>query len=66
MALRQHYERYHIMDRLLEIIEDGGRHDHQEELEALHFWFHIDRFDRKGVNRRLYDYTCEEHVFAWE
>jgi hypothetical protein len=66
MALRQHYSRYHIMDRLIEIIEDGGRQEyHQEELEALHFWFHIGRFDRKGANRRLYDYARGENVFAW-
>jgi hypothetical protein len=66
MALRQHYCRYHIMDRLLKIIEGGGNQEHhQEELEALHFWFHIDRFDRKGANRRLYDYARGENVFAW-
>jgi hypothetical protein len=65
MALRQHYDCYHIMERLLEIIEDGNGHDHQEELEALHYWFHIDRFDRKGVNHRLYDYAHGEDVFMW-
>jgi hypothetical protein len=66
MALRQHYSRYHIMDRLIEIIEDVGNQEYlQEELETLHFWFHINRFDRKGANRRLYDYTRGENVFAW-
>ncbi len=65
MALRQHYSSFHIMDRLLEIIEDGGTQDHYEELEARHYWFHIDRFDRKGANRRLYDYTRGENVFLW-
>jgi len=64
MALRQHYCLYHIMDRLPEIIEDGGNQDHQEELEALHYWVHIDRFDRQEANRRLYDYVRGENVFA--
>ena len=63
--MRQHYDLYHIMDRLLEIIENGGSHDHQEELEALHYWFHVNRFDRKRVNRRLYDYARGEDVFMW-
>ncbi len=39
--------------------------DHYEELEALHYWFHIDRFDRKGANRRLYDYAHGNDVFMW-
>ncbi len=59
------YSRYHIMDRLLEIINDGGSQDHQEELEALHYWFYVDRFDRKGANRRLNDYARGENVFMW-
>jgi hypothetical protein len=65
MEQKQHYGLYYIMDRLLEIIRDGGIQDHQEELEALHYWFHIDRFDRKGVNRRLSDYARGKNVFAW-
>jgi hypothetical protein len=65
MALRQHYCRYHIMDRLLEIIKDGSTQDHQEELEALHYWFHVDCFDRKEANRRLYNYARGENVFDW-
>ena len=66
MELRQHYSRYHIMGRLLDIIEDGANQEyHQDELEVLHYWFQIDSFDRKGANRRLYDYTRGENVFAW-
>jgi hypothetical protein len=65
LALRQHYSFFHIMQRLLEIIEDGGHQDHQEELEALHYWFYIDRFDRKGANRRLHDYARGKNMFAW-
>jgi hypothetical protein len=65
MALRQHYCRYHIMDRLLEIIKDGSTQDHQEELEALHYWFHVDCFDRKEANRQLYDYARGQNVFDW-
>ncbi len=66
MALRRHYSFYHIMQRLLEIIEDDGSQDRcQEELEALHYWIHIDHFDRKGANRRLYDYVRGENVFMW-
>jgi hypothetical protein len=66
LALRQHYSFFHIMHRLLEIIEDDGRQDHlQEELEALHYWFHVDRFDRKEANRWLYDYARGQNIFAW-
>ena len=54
------------MDRLLEIIDDGGSQDHhQGELETLHYWFHVERFDRKEANRRLYDYTRGKNVIAW-
>jgi hypothetical protein len=65
MELRQHYSFFHIMERLLEIIEDGDNQNHREEIEALHYRFHVDRFDRKRANRRLYDYTRGENVFAW-
>lgn len=66
MALRQHYSFFYTMERLLKIIEDGGSQEqYQEELEALHYWIHIDRFDRKRTNRRLYDYVHGENVFAW-
>jgi hypothetical protein len=66
MELRQHYSRYHIMGRLVDIIEDGANQEHhKDELEALLYWLQIDRFDRKGANRRLYDYARGENVFAW-
>ena len=66
MGLRQHYSRYHIMGRLLDIIEDGANlRYHRDELEALQYWFQIDSFDRKRANRRLYDYARGENVFAW-
>jgi hypothetical protein len=62
MELSQHYYFFNIMERLLEIIEDGDNQDHREEIEALHYWFHVEHFDRKGANRRLYD---GQNVFAW-
>jgi hypothetical protein len=65
MELRQHYSFFYIMERLLEIIEDGDNQDHREKIEALHCWFHVDRFDRNEANRRLYDYARGENVFAW-
>ena len=65
MALRQHYSVFHIMGRLLEIIEDVGKEDHDEELDALRYWFRADRFDRKAANRLLYDYTHGKDVFMW-
>jgi hypothetical protein len=61
LALRQHYSSFHIMQRLSDIIGDDGSRDHfQEELEVLQYWFHVDRFDRKRANRRLYDYARGE------
>ena len=63
MALRQHYTVFHIMGRLLEIIEDVGTEDHDEELDVLRYWFRVDRFGRKAVNRRLYDHTHGKDVF---
>jgi hypothetical protein len=65
MELRQYYSFFYIMERLLEVIEDGGRQNHQEEFEVLRYWFHVDLFDRKEANRRLYDYTRGKNVFAW-
>ena len=65
MELRQHYSFFCLMERVLEVIEDGGRQDHQEEFEVLHYWFHVDRFDRNEANRRLYDYARGENVFLW-
>jgi hypothetical protein len=54
------------MERLLEIIEDGGSKDHyQGEHETLHYWFHVDRFDRMEANSRLYDYAYGGNIFDW-
>ncbi len=48
---------------LLEIVEDGTINAPYEELEALHYWFHADRFDSKGANLRLYDHAHGKDVF---
>ncbi|MCP3889224.1 MAG: plasmid pRiA4b ORF-3 family protein [Desulfobulbaceae bacterium] len=48
MALREHYSIFHIMERLLEIIEDGNAENLEEERDALDYWFQVDRFDRKA------------------
>lgn len=47
MALWQHYSIFQIMERLLEIIENGDTEDHDEEFDALRYWFCVDRSDRK-------------------
>lgn len=65
MALRQHYSLIEIMDRLYEIIEDEDPEDHEEELHILRYWLNVNRFDRKAVNRRLYDHARGENVFMW-
>jgi hypothetical protein len=53
------------MERLLEIIENGEAEDHDEEFDALNYWFHVDRFDRNAANRRLYDHARGKDVFMW-
>ena len=50
---------------MLEIIENGGTEDYEEDLNDLNYWFHVDRFDRKEANRRLYDYARGKEVFMW-
>ena len=53
------------MERLFEIIEDAEPEEHEEELYTLLYWLHVDRFDRKAVNKRLYDHARGENVFMW-
>jgi hypothetical protein len=65
MALRQHYSLTEIMERLFEIIEDEVPVDHVEELHTLRYWLSVNRFDRKTVNKRLYDHARGENVFMW-
>jgi hypothetical protein len=65
LALREHYSLFYIMERMLEIIENGGTEDYEEDLNDLNYWFHVDRFDRKEANRRLYDHACGKDVFMW-
>ncbi len=65
MALRQHYCLIEIMERLSEIIEDVDTNGHEEELYTLRYWIGVDRFDRKAVNKRLYDHARGENVFMW-
>jgi len=65
MALRQHYSLTQIMERLFEIIEDEEPEDHVEELYRLRYWLNVNRFDRKAVNKRLYDHAHGENVFRW-
>jgi hypothetical protein len=63
MALRQPYSFFHITRRLLEIIEDGGTKDHDEELDDLRYRFCVDRFDCKAINHRLKDYTGGKQIW---
>jgi hypothetical protein len=65
MALRQHYSLTQIMERLFEIIEDEEPEDHVEELYRLRYWLNVNRFDRKAVNKQLYDHAHGENVFMW-
>ncbi len=65
MALRQHYSLIQIMERCFEIIEDTEPEDHVEELYTLRYWLNVDRFDRKAVNKRLFDYARGENVSDW-
>ena len=65
LALREHYSLFYIMERMLEIIENGGTEDYEEDLNDLKYWFHVDRFDRKEANRRLYDHARGKDVFMW-
>jgi hypothetical protein len=65
MALRQHYSLSQIMDRFFEIIEVEEPDYHSEELYTLRYWFNVNRFDRKAVNKRIYDHAHGENVFMW-
>jgi len=66
MALLEQFSLGHIIMRLTEIIEDGDDlEDHCDELFDLQYWLTAERFDRKGANRRLYDYAHGNDVFMW-
>jgi hypothetical protein len=65
MALRQHYSLIEILERLYYIVEDEEPEYHSEELYTLRYWFNVNRFDRKAVNKRLYDHAYGENVFMW-
>jgi hypothetical protein len=57
MELKQHYSPFCILERLQTIISDPDLEEiwwvYREEFERLNFWFNIDRFDRRQINRKL-------------
>ena len=65
LALLEHYSMGHILIRLAEIAEEGDIDDYYEEIQELRYWVAADRFDRKAVNRRLYDHARGKDVFTW-
>ncbi len=58
MALRQHYTPWCIADQLVAMLNGDPRDIDQEELLMFRYWLNAERFDRRGVNRRLHAYVC--------
>jgi len=40
-------------------------HDLAEDIEELHEWFILDRFDRRSVNRRLKQFATNDEAWMW-
>src|SRR5262249_20353341 len=54
LALRQHFSIVHVAERLVAVLQkDDEVDDPHAELETLRYWFAVDRFDRRALNRQL-------------
>jgi hypothetical protein len=63
MALKQKYSLRYSEERLVDICEQEEGEDSSEELHALIYWLHAERFDRLAVNRILKQYASGDE--AW-
>lgn len=52
MALKDHYSPAYITYRILELLKENNL----EKLDTLKYWLQADRFKRKEINKRLYQY----------
>lgn len=54
LRLKHHHNPGYIMQRLLEMAEEGGTvGDYWDELTEFKYWVRVDKFDRRAVNQRL-------------
>lgn len=65
MALKQHYSVWHIAEQLSEMLEQGDIADRCEELFTFRYWWNLERFDRRAVNRRLKQYATGDDGWRW-
>jgi hypothetical protein len=57
LALKQRYSVWYIAEQLAEMLEEGDLEDRYEELFTFRYWWDVERFDRRAVNRRLKQYA---------
>jgi hypothetical protein len=71
MALQDEYSPYALLERLTEILEAcrtgdiDATEDAREEFAQLQYWINCERFDRRGVNRRLQQYAAGDEAWQW-
>jgi hypothetical protein len=71
MALQDEYSPYALLERLTEILEAcrtgdiDAMEDAREEFAQLQYWINLERFDRRGVNRRLQQYAAGDEAWQW-
>jgi hypothetical protein len=64
LALKQHYS-VCIAEQLVEMLETGEIEDRYEELFTFRYWWDVERFDRRAVNRRLKQYALGDEEWRW-
>ena len=73
MELQQHYSPWYIAERFLDVwdhlergdVEALREEEFQEELHAIQYWLHVDRFSRRLVNRQLKQYALGDETWQW-
>lgn len=73
MRRQEHFSRFHMASRLLDIFEqfergewpdDDESENYLAELKQFHYWLNVEHLDRKALNQRLKWYTVEDERWA--
>ena len=68
MALKQHYSIWYMTEKLLDILQTDDPEileDYREEFVEFKYWFNTERFSRRELNRRFFQYATDDDEWQW-